>query len=86
MTGGRRRAVSNVERAGGSLDLVGSLVLVALGSWWALESWWALDLGGSLDLGGPFDLGGGGHPRSETHYLGRVSRLFLLLKLVHGVN
>ena len=40
---------------------------------------WPLDLGGSLDIVG-------GDPRSEIHYLGRVSRLFLLLKLVHGVN
>ena len=37
-------------------------------------------------LVGPSILVGGGDPRSEIHYLGRVSRLFLLLKLVHGVN
>ena len=54
MTGGRRRAVSNVERAGGSLDLGGSLDFGG-----PLDFGGSLDLGGPLDLGWPLDLGGG---------------------------
>ena len=74
------------EQSQTSKGQVGPWIL--LGPW----SWWPLGLGGPLNLGGPWILVGhsilvgGGDPRSETHYLGRVSRLFLLLKLVHGVN
>ena len=67
------------EQSQTSKGQVGPWIL--LGPW----SWWPLGLGGPLNLGGPWILVGRG-PRSEIHYLGRVSRLFLLLKLVHGVN
>ena len=74
------------EQSQTSKGQVGPSILVALGSWWVLGSWWALDLGGPWILVGPLILVGGGDPRSEIHNLGRVSRLLLLLKLVHGVN